>query len=101
MNLTFLDDAEALTLLHEARADANVSPQEKREILAEILPLWNPTSPTTAEMMKGYATAIHDMHRKVRASAKVVRRGLTVQPHLPPDMIGVMVLIPIPAGLRP
>lgn len=100
-NLTFLEDNMALTLLRGVKADANVFPQEKREVLTDILPLWNPGSPTIAEMMKGYATAIHDMHRRIRASAKVVRRGLTVQPHLPPDLIGVMVLLPIPAGVRP
>lgn len=100
-NLTWLPDQDALKYLTDTRPDANISPQEKREVLAQVLPLWNPASPGTGDLMKTYAADIHDSHRRVRASAKVVRRGLTVQPHLPPDLIGVMVLLPVPAGVKP
>lgn len=100
-DLTYLSDADALRLLHDAKPDANITPEEKREVLAEVLSLWKPSSPETGEMMKTHATAIHDSHRRVRASAKVVRRGLTVQPHLPPDLVGVMVLLPVPGGVKP
>ncbi len=99
-DLAWLPDKDALQLLHDARPAANVSPQEKREVLSEVLPLWNPTSPSATELMKMYAADILETHRRVRASAKIVRRGLRVQPHLPPDLIGVMVLLPVPAGVR-
>ena len=43
---------------------------------------------------------LEDAHRRVRAAARMPRRGLKVQPKLPPDLLGVLVLLPMPKGVR-
>ena len=97
---TWLDENDALRLLSEAKPDANVTPSERREVLEEVLEWWDELQPDLEEIIDRRAEKLRDTHRRVRASAKLIRRGMNVRPHLPPDLLGVLVLLPIPRGIR-
>ena len=43
---------------------------------------------------------LEEAHRRVRKSADIPRRGLAVTPHLPADLLGVLVIAPIPKGVK-
>jgi hypothetical protein len=46
------------------------------------------------------AAELEEAHRRVRRSVGQPVRGLAVQPHWPPDLLGVLVLQPVAGGAR-
>lgn len=98
-NPRWLPAGQALDLLRAARPDANISSQERREHIDEILTHWealrNGLEPLVAERARTLETA----HRRVRASAQLARRGMSVAQHFPPDLLGMLSLIPVPQGV--
>ncbi len=99
--LRWLDENEARRLLLEARPDANISPQERQSRLAAVLEMWLNLQNDLTDMIQERAGRLQDAHRRVRSAAGLARRGVNVQPHLPPDLLGVLVLMPIPKGIAP
>jgi len=97
--LHFLAEAEARQLLLEAGPDAPVAPQERREVLAEVLGWWEAILPCLKEPAEERARRILEAHRRVRAAARLVCRGLAVRPQFPPDLLGLLVLVPVPKGV--
>lgn len=97
--LHFLAEPEARQLLLEAGPDAPVSPQERREVLAEVLEWWEAILPYLKNQAEERARRIEEAHRRVRAAAGLARRGLAVRPQLPPDLLGLLVLLPVPKGV--
>ncbi len=95
----FLGDDEARQLLVEAGPDAPVSPQERREVLAEVLKWWNDLLPHLNAKAYERAQRVAEAHRRVRAAARMIRRGLAVQHQFPPDLLGLLVLLPVPKGV--
>lgn len=95
----FLSDDDARQLLLEAAADAPISLQGRREVLAEVLKWWDDLLPHLEARAKERAQRVHEAHRRVRAAARMVRRGLAVQPQFPPDLLGILVLLPVPKGV--
>jgi hypothetical protein len=71
----FLGDDEAHRLLVEAVPDAPVSPQERREMLAEVLKWWDDLLPHLDGKAHERAQRVGEAHRRVRAAARMVRRG--------------------------
>ncbi len=93
-NLTWLNEAESLHLLHETMPVDNVSPAERGERLTETLS-WLPALSTDfASLMAIQAERLHDAHQRVR---QITRTGrLTVSPQGEPVVLGVYVLQPVP-----
>jgi hypothetical protein len=52
--------------------------------------------PRLAEAAEARGSALLDAHRRVRQSARERVRGLRVEPVLPPDLLGIYVLLPVP-----
>ncbi len=98
--LEWLNEKETLTLLQDARADAAITPRERREVLEEVLGWWRDLLPGLQEFARQRAKKLEDAHRRVRAAARLARRGLSVRPQLPPDLLGLLVLQPVPKGVR-
>lgn len=98
-HLHFLAEAEARQLLLEAGPDAPVSPQERREVLAEVLEWWEAILPYLKDQAEERARRIQEAHRRVRAAVGLARRGLAVRPQFPPDLLGLLVLLPVPKGV--
>lgn len=91
--LEWLDEAAALALLEQAQPAANVTPDERSlgiqravahlpELQADI----NARAQQRAERLRA-------AHQRVRAQTQGGR--VTVRPHLPPDVLGVYLLLPV------
>lgn len=97
--LDWLGDAETLKLLAEARPDVNTPPQERSEVLSELLAAWDGLQGPLEPVVAARAKRLDEAHRRVRASAGLARRGLRIAPQLPPDLLGMLVILPIPKGV--
>lgn len=97
--LTWLQDDLALSLLAEAAPDAPVSSEERREVLSEVLTWWDFLLPALKEKIGERARSLEEAHHRIRAAVRIRRRGLVVRPQLPPDLLGVLVLLPVPKGV--
>ncbi len=88
---------EAQALLDKAEPAANVSISEKREVLAETLAWWPQLADPLAALLTERAAALQASHGRVR---RILRHGrIRVEPQTPPDLLGVVVLLPIPKGM--
>ena len=96
----WLDPARALELL-TAQPEANIPLSEKKELVSELL---NETARLLSDgsgtnhlrrILEGRAAELEQAHRRVRRSVGQPVRRLTVQPHWPPDLLGLLVLQPI------
>ncbi|MGI9862835.1 helicase-related protein [Moorella naiadis] len=97
--LAFLPEEEARRLLLTASPDAPVSQEERREVLSEVFDWWEVLLPYLKERAEARARRVLEAHRRVRVAAGLVRRGLAVRPQFPPDLLGVLVLLPVPQGV--
>jgi superfamily II DNA or RNA helicase len=96
----WLPPGEALKLLRTARVDANIYPGERRENVEELLRHWEAIRDALGPLVTDRAKALEAAHRRVRASVQLARRGLSVAKHFPPDLLGMLALVPIPKGAR-
>jgi superfamily II DNA or RNA helicase len=113
----WLAEEEALRLLAEARPDANVPMQEKRELVKTALDLWSYTGEESSrrqaidrsplairqsleERIRARAAELEKSHKRVRQAVSLRVREFTVTPQLPPDLLGVLVLTPVVGGSR-
>ncbi|MBC7092625.1 helicase, partial [Candidatus Bipolaricaulota bacterium] len=97
--LNFLTEADSRGLLLETGPDAPVTPGERREVLAEVLSWWEAILPHLEERLSDRARRVRESHRRVRAAARLARRGVEVRPKFPPDLLGLLVLLPVPKGV--
>ncbi|MCD6520500.1 MAG: DEAD/DEAH box helicase [Anaerolineae bacterium] len=93
----WLDHAEALSLLEKAHPKANVSPQERRRRLEDILQRLSKPEilPRLNELAQERARKLARAHRQVRRITR--KKQLSVEPHLPPDVLGIYILLPLPS----
>ena len=97
-DLTPLAPGEAQALLDEAApALPNVSPAEKREALEEALAGWAAAQPALAALLDERAADLEAAHRRVRRAIRQERARFI--PRTPPDLLGVVVLLPVPRGV--
>ena len=101
----WLEPARALKLL-AAEPSANMTPAEKRELVAAALKeATRLVSPQGGEKrlhraLKERATELAEAHKRVRRSIHQPVRGLSIEPHWPPDLLGVLVLQPVVGGAQ-
>lgn len=96
--IEWLDEGKSLDLLQKVSPEANISQEERREILEEVLGLWNDLQCGLKSIIDKHAKKLEDAHRRVRSSANLSRR-IKVEPYLPPDLLGILVLMPKPGGV--
>lgn len=96
----WLPKAEALALLTTVRPEANITEGERHEILTGTIRQWDAIQEQVHDLIERESAALEEAHRRVRKSIEIPRRGLAVTPHLPPDLLGVLVISPIPPGGR-
>ncbi|MGQ9703165.1 MAG: helicase-related protein [Actinomycetota bacterium] len=99
-SMEWLEEDEALDLLRRAQPEMNVPRAERLEILQEVLGYWAALQKPLEGKIKGQAAKLREAHREVRASARLKRGGLRVIPQFPPDLLGLLVLVPIPRRWR-
>ncbi|PRR71265.1 helicase-related protein [Neomoorella humiferrea] len=92
-----LEQEEALRLLEHSRPEANVSTEERMRILQETAGWLEELSSLLQDLAQERALKLHQAHRRVR---RITREGrLVVRPQLPPDILGIYVLMPVPKGV--
>jgi superfamily II DNA or RNA helicase/uncharacterized protein (DUF2267 family) len=91
----WLDEEEAQRLLTEAQADANLSMPEKRELVSHALDVWETIQPKVKKHLEERAEELAASHRRIRQAVHLKVRNLTVEPKLPADLLGVLILQPV------
>ncbi|MBI2925884.1 MAG: DEAD/DEAH box helicase [Verrucomicrobia bacterium] len=91
----WIDQAQVLTLLEKAHADANIRDDEKRELTAAALAGYEKLDTAIRQTMQGRAENLTEAHRRIRQAVSLKVRGLTVKPQMPPDLLGLLVLQPL------
>lgn len=84
------DAAEAL---YEARPAGNVTPDQARRFVQRATEDWDPISTYLEDKADELADELLDQHRRVRDAADSTG-SYAVTPHLPPDVLGLYVLLP-------
>jgi superfamily II DNA or RNA helicase len=92
-NATWLDPDEALGLL-EATPDANVDPAQAELFLSRLTEQAGDLVSHLEAEADRRAGEIQKAHRRVRQAAGASLR-LAVRPHLPPDVLGAYILLPV------
>ncbi len=87
---------EARRLLDKATPSANLSKEQKTEAVAEALKSWDALQPQMQKALEQRAQRLLDSHRRVRSLTKQGR--VRIEPQSPPDLLGVLVLLPVPGG---
>ncbi|OUC07443.1 hypothetical protein RY27_14890, partial [Litorilinea aerophila] len=90
---SWLDEAAALDLLN-AQPAANLPADEKRRAVAQALQSWDGLQPEVEVRLQDRAAELAEAHKRVRRAMKAGVRGLRVEPKLPADLLGVLVLLP-------
>ncbi len=86
----------AWQLLDDAHATGNVSDAEKREVLAETLAWWDELQGALSQSLNERKEILTQAHHRVRQL--LGQRRARIEPQLPPDLLGVLVLLPVPKG---
>jgi superfamily II DNA or RNA helicase len=94
-------EADAVEALLGAEPKANIPPELARDrFLAPVLAALRSKaflSPIEAAVRQR-GDELLEAHRRVRKAARHGLRGLRVEPHLPADVLGVFVLLPVDGG---
>jgi hypothetical protein len=90
---TPLTMARAKQLFDESHAQGNVADSEKREVLRETLGWWDQIQPALKQTLDERTTELSDAHQRVRQL--LGQRRVHIEPQLPTDLIGVLVLLPV------
>jgi len=85
-------------LLNKISAEENVDPDRAKEIISETLTLFNSFNSQIEEFIKQKAERLREAHSRLRRITKEGR--VTVKPQLPVDVLGIVVLLPIPKGVK-
>ncbi|HOX44530.1 MAG TPA: helicase-related protein [Myxococcota bacterium] len=94
---TWLDEAEAEKLL-AASPDANISPDQARDFLQEVVAGHAALLSRLNELGQQRGTALLGAHQRVRQAVQLKGIKERVEPILPPDLLGIFVYLP--AGAR-
>ncbi|MHB9130417.1 MAG: helicase-related protein [Armatimonadota bacterium] len=92
-NPTWLDEKAAEAVM-QSMPDANVSPEQAKHFLTNVLNDFTDLHPHLDEMARQRGEALLEAHRRVRTAAQM--KGITyrVEPQLPPDVLGMYVYLP-------
>lgn len=83
---------EAQQRLDQARPSANVPLPEKQVVLAEALSWWEDLQPRLQKALETRAGHLAEAHRRVRQL--LGQRGARLEAQMPPDLLGLVVLLP-------
>lgn len=95
----WLLEGQVMDLLSIITADTNITAGERREVLEEVLGWWKNLASPLKSLMNEQGDKLQDSHRRIRSAAHLIRRGLSVSPHFPLDLLGILVLLPVPKGV--
>jgi hypothetical protein len=89
---------EKIPPLLDATPDGNVSPERARDVVSRVIDGITELRPHLDEVARERAAELLDAHRRVREGARLTGVSYSVEPQLPVDLLGVYVLLPLPAA---
>ena len=89
----WLPTAEAEQLL-DAQPDANVVPQQATQFISRIVSAMPQLEEPLNDIARRQGTEVLAAHQRVRAAARLAGVHYEVVPQLPPDVLGIYVLLP-------
>lgn len=90
----WFDDAEEIAELLRARSEANTPGVQVQHFLRQVIDGYPvQLAPRLAELARERAEILREAHRRVRRAASLSVR-VTVEPQLPPDVLGIYVYLP-------
>ncbi len=86
------DEAEALL---DAQPAANITPQQATAFIQRVVDGFEHLRQPLNEAATQHGQELLDAHRRVRRASRAKGVHYDVRPHLPPDVLGVYVLLPV------
>ena len=77
-----------------ATPDGNVSHQQQSDFISKVIDGIDTLAPKLEAFANEQGEALLDSHIRVRKAAKMKGRKPSIEPHLPPDVLGVYVYLP-------
>lgn len=90
----WLPESEALSLLGNAQPSANLPLSSKQEAVQAELNAYPALENDLRIHLEARARQLEEAHRRIRKAARISMEGLTIQPQYPPDLLGILVLLP-------
>ncbi len=87
--------AEALTPLLACQPDANINPDQASQFVAKVIAGMPALQPHLEGAAVRRGEALLEAHRRVRTAARLKEVHHRVEPHLPPDVLGIYVYLPV------
>ncbi|MBN2359044.1 MAG: helicase [Deltaproteobacteria bacterium] len=97
-HVTGMSSEEAQALLDSATPVANVPPAEREKVLVEALEWWPALESELEQVVACRAGALAESHERIRRMLRHSR--VRIEPQMPPDLLGIVVLLPVPGGVR-
>ena len=88
----WLSEANALRLLSEARPDANMLIEEKKNLVEAALRAYPSLENDLRAHLQTRALRLEEAHKRIRQAVRLRSDELTVAPQFPPDLLGVLVV---------
>jgi len=97
-NLEQISLDESQELLDSAKAAANVPSVEKAEVLKETISWWDGLQSEIDKLIEDRARVQGESHKRLKRMLK--EKKVSIEPQKPPDLLGVVVLLPVPGGQK-
>jgi len=88
----WLSEADALRLLSEARPDANLPLERKKQVVKAALDAYPALEDDLRAHLQTRARRLEEAHKRIRQAVRLRSAELTLVPQFPPDLLGVLVL---------
>jgi superfamily II DNA or RNA helicase len=89
----WLDEATADALL-TAQPDENIDPEQASDFVGRVVDGFDAIAPYLATLAQKRAETLLAAHRRVRTASKTRGVRYSVEPQLPPDVLGIYVYLP-------
>jgi superfamily II DNA or RNA helicase len=91
----WFDDEREIEKLLQAPSEANVSGVQIKHFLSQVTnSFMEHVAPRLEQLAYERANELREAHRRVRRSASLSVRNVTVEPQLPPDVLGMYIYLP-------
>ena len=95
--MSFIPHQHARELFDKAKPTQNVPLGEKREVIQETLANWDNLQDELKEFARDRASDLQESYRRLRKY--LGKKSIQITPHYPPDLLGILVLLPQPEGI--
>lgn len=95
-DVNYYDLRTSQEILDDVKPTSNVMQAEKQTVLKETLSWWDNLETKLQEVVNQRAEELQNSHERI---SKLLKQGqLKIEPQFPPDLLGLMVILPEPKG---